>query len=188
MRFDYLIFFHAMYVGLVYGCLAFGALIYRQYHDDRLAHEQRLGEDLYTFPDPGAIGCILGLCGLFCIFALLALSRPQPSIQLYVVPVAIFINIVQMTLRVRWQPIQIQTRGIVIRHLLFRYGLKAIPYKSMSIVEVHDSLLWKKIFFYTVEETPAAQCRMPRKLFQEFVRILSSRSDCRIVYESVKTN
>ncbi len=181
LQFSPLIFFHALYVGLTYALMAFGAMYYRQYHDDAESRKIKLGEDLLTFSDPAAMAAIIVLCALFCIFVFVAITH-EPKTILYVLPIAVAINIVQMIFRIRRQLGRIKTQGILIRYMLFQYGSVGIRYDEMVCVDIHRELLWYKIIFFTVETAPKSQCRMPEKTMEAFVKVLESRSDCTIVY------
>lgn len=187
LQFSPLIFFHALYVGLTYALMAFGAMYYRQFHDDTESRKIKLGEDLLTFSDPAALAAIIVLCALFCIFVFVAIAH-EPKTILYVLPIAVAINIVQMIFRIRRQLGRIKTQGILIRYMLFQYGSVGIRYDEMVCVDIHRELLWYKILLFTDETEPKSQCRMPEKTMEAFVKVLESRSDCTILYSYEREN
>jgi hypothetical protein len=180
--FDPIIFFHALYVGFTYALLAFGAMYYRQILDNLDTKKVRLGEDLFTFIDPASIAFIIVLCGLFCIFAFIALTR-EPRTLFYVIPIAFLINIIQLIFRTQRQRGKVKTEGILIRYMLFISGNAAIRYEDLVCVEVIRELFWFKIIFFTDETEPKAQCRMTDTTMQEFLKILETRSDATIMME-----
>jgi hypothetical protein len=179
--FDPLIFFHALYVGLTYALMAFGAMYYRQFHDDTELRKIRLGEDLFTFSDPAARFAVIVLCVLFCIFVLLALTH-QPKTLIYVIPIAIAINIVQMVFRLRRQQGRVKTQGIIVRYMLFQYGCIGISYNDLVCVDIQRELFWYKLLFFTEETKVKTQCRMSEKSVNTFIKVVKSRSDCTIVF------
>ena len=161
--------------------MAFGAMVYRQFHDDTESRKIKLGEDLLTFSDPAALAAIIVLCALFCIFVFVAIAH-EPKTILYVLPIAVAINIVQMIFRIRRQLGRIKTQGILIRYMLFQYGSVGIHYNEMVCVDIHREFLWYKLIFFTDETKAKSQCRMSEQTMQSFVKVLESRSDCTILY------
>ncbi|MES2764418.1 MAG: hypothetical protein V4642_01010 [Bacteroidota bacterium] len=181
-EFSPLIFFHALYVGLTYALMAFGAMYYRQVLDNLETKKVRLGEDLFTFIDPASIAFIIVLCGLFCIFAFIAITR-KPQTLFYVIPIAFAINIIQLIFRTQKQRGKVKTEGILIRYMLFISGNAAIRYDELVCVEIVRELFWFKIIFFTDETEAKAQCRMTDTVTKEFLKILESRSDATIMME-----
>ncbi|HYF03110.1 MAG TPA: hypothetical protein VEC36_07030 [Patescibacteria group bacterium] len=182
-EFSPLIFLHALYVGLTYALMAFGAAYYRQVLDNLETKKIRLGEDLFTFSDPAANAFIIVLCGLFCIFAFIALTR-EPKTLLYVIPIAFAINVIQLIYRTQRQRGRVKTEGIHIRYMLFKSGGAAMRYEELVCVEIKHEAYWYSITFFTNETEPKAHCRMSQKAMNAFVKVLKTRSDCSVIFES----
>lgn len=183
MHFDTTVFLHAMYVGLVYSMLAFGATYYRQIVDDLDLQDISLGEDIHVCSTPaiwlsvGAFFCVL------CIFALIALLQNEGNIFLYIVPIACTINIIQLLWRAKNQQLMVKTQGVVIRHLLIE-GNIPIAFEDMSRVHIAEFIGWFTMEFYGEDENSIGRCHTDTKTMSLIVRNIRQKNPlCSLYFE-----
>ena len=180
--FDGRLFLHALYVGMVYSCLAFGATYYRKIADDLEVRKLTLGEEIYSAYNPMAIMGIVGFFVLFLVFAVIALLREKPDLVIYVLPIACAINIVQFFIRAKHQRVLIKSRGVVIRYL-FKEGGIGINYIDLMKIEAKKFGTWYRVTLSGKEGIILAQCHL-RKIFLHHIKAIARiNPECEVSIE-----
>lgn len=181
-HFDGRLFLHALYVGIVYSCLAFGATYYRKIADDYEVRKLTMGEEIYSAYNPLALLGIAAFSSLFCIFAVVALLHDSPSLILYVLPIACAINILQFLIRARHQRVMIKSRGVVVRYL-FKEGGIGIGYDTIMKVEAKKFGSWYIVRFYDVTEKQTAKCHLRKVMLHHIQVLVRMNPECVFVIE-----
>ena len=182
LYFDFLLFLHALYVGLVYSCLAFGATYYRKIADDLEVRKLSMGEEIYSAYNPLALLGIATFAILFFIFASVALLRDRPALIIYVLPIACAINIIQFLIRAKHQRVMIKSRGVVIRYL-FKEGGIGIGYADLKKIEARKFGVWYHVTFTNTNGIILAKCHL-RKIFLNHIKIMSRvNPECEVSIE-----
>ncbi len=184
MEFDQRIFLHALYVAFVYAVLAFGATWYRQTVDNMEIRKVHLGEDIYYTYDPLLLLVIAGLFVVFLIFAFLCLFVWNSTILAYVIPLAVLVNIFQISLRTHFQRMNIKTRGIVGRNV-FSGKFEALEYSNVLLGEVQRDAFWDLLtLHYATPEKPREirlfRRRVSHSARDRVIKIVESSTDARI--------
>lgn len=170
-NFDGTIFLHALYVTLAYATLAIGATFYRQILDNSDVKEVKLGEDLLYALDPLNVLWVVILCVTFVILVVWALYAVPAVTKYYVIPLAVGVNIVQLSYRMRHQRLQVKTLGCIGRSL-FEERFKAIRYNNIHVVDVEESAFWYIVIVYYTEQTSDTDRNKPDEV-KEFHRRIS---------------
>lgn len=180
--FDTQLFVHALYVGMVYSCLAFGATYYRKYADEYEVRKYHLGEEIFSAYNPFAMLGIVTFGGLFCIFALVALMQRNPPMILYVIPIACGINIVQFLIRARHQRVKIQSRGVIVRYL-FKEGGIGLGYSELRRIEARRFGTWYIVDFIDRWGLLRAQCHLRSVMVKRLLAMARLNPECEVLVE-----
>jgi hypothetical protein len=178
--FDGRLFLHALYVGMVYSCLAFGATYYRKIADDLEVRKLSMGEEIYSAYSPLALLGIAAFSILFCIFTVVALVRDSPPLIIYVLPIACAINILQFLIRARHQRVMIKSRGVVVRYL-FKEGGIGISYTVLKKIEAQKFGSWYRVVFADTEGIILAECHLPSAMLTRLQTMVRVNPDCEII-------
>lgn len=139
--FDWQTFFHAGYVAFVFSVLFFGALAFRQIVDNLEVKRLQLGEDRDSFLDAPAAS-VLGLGWLILLFlGPVIYLNVAPSIYSYALPLIVAVQLLQLSLRTFFQRMQVKTRGLVIRSLLFG-EVKGFPFSDIVMIRFVQDRFW----------------------------------------------
>ncbi|MBS1538393.1 MAG: hypothetical protein JST20_11675 [Bacteroidetes bacterium] len=182
LYFDGRLFLHAIYVGMVYSCLAFGATFYRKIADDLEVRKLNMGEEIYSAYNPLALLGISAFAILFFIFTFVALLRDRPALIIYVLPIACAINIIQFLIRAKHQRVMIKSRGVVIRYL-FKEGGIGIGYANLRKIEARKFGFWYRVTFSNTSGIILAECHL-RKTFLNHIKVMSRvNPECEVSIE-----
>jgi hypothetical protein len=152
---EYQFFVHALYVAFTYGCVALGALAYRQIADNLQTQKVGLGEERYLFIDPRIVipvGVLLFFSAIFIMFIFThddvghvdIATHSTPGLIFFVVPLVFAVNIIQFSLRAWWQKTSVRTNGILVKRILSERFM-AIPFDTIQQVVIERNFLWAVI-------------------------------------------
>lgn len=172
MNIDVQTLYYSAYVAFVFAVLLFGALAFRQVLDDLELRRKRVGEDRKAFLNPIAVAAILAAVLLTITIAFCVVRFHEPSIYWYSLPLIVGAQSLQMAFRVWFQRLQVKTKGIVVRSVLFD-RLKVISFDEMGDVEFRYGSWWVNVTLSTPSE------RVRFRIFQHSAPMLA-----RMIYTS----
>lgn len=195
---EYQLFIHALYVAFAYGCIALGALAYRQIADNLQTQKVGLGEERFLFIDPRIIipvGVLLFSASIFIMFIFThdeldhvdMSTHSTPGLIFFVVPLVFAVNIIQFSLRAWWQKTSLRTNGILVKRILSERFM-AIPFDTIQQIVIERSFLWAAIYItrtpnplVTLEDhTAVVKCYASPFAIDSIVTMLQSSVDCPI--------
>lgn len=176
---------HALYVAFVFSCLFFGALAFRQVLDNLTVKRLHMGEDRDGFVDARAIvllGWMLPLALVVSILVQWGVGRA--TIFSYALPMILFLQVVQLTIRTLLQRTIIKTHGIIVRSVLFG-EIQSAPFNNIIMVRFERSQFWVSVYI----SLPSEQITFRIFLFsaEQLQRMIAASCTAPILWISSKS-
>ena len=162
MYFDKIIFLYALYVAFAYSILAFGAAYFREVADREKTLDIDIGET-------------------FIIFAFLSVLQKSPSVITYVIPLAIFVNTLQILIRASFQKTAICVNGIQLRYML-KGGINRLKYNSLSKIQIEPFFVWHKVILFC-EHVKSGHCYINREQLDILMKQINNYPSCKIIHD-----
>ena len=175
MNIDVQTLYYSAYVAFVFAVLLFGALAFRQVLDDLELRRKRVGEDRRAFLDPIAVAVILAALILTLTIAFCVVQFHEPSVYWYALPLIVGAQSLQMAFRVWFQRLQVKTKGVVVRSVLFD-RLKVTPFDELGDVELRYESWWVNVTLSTPSER--VRFRIFRHSAPMLARMIHSSCGC----------
>ncbi len=171
-------FYHAAYVAFAFGCLLFGALAFRQILDNLEVRRMQLGEDLVALLSPIATVVLLAMMSLVVATSFVCYSVQHPTVYAYAFPLVLGAQTLQFALRAVFQRVNLKTRGLVVRSVLFGRVVGA-PYETIALIVVEREMGWERVSIYDGAGVVAV-FRIFRHSTTRMLRVLERACQCPI--------
>ena len=181
MYFDKIIFLYALYVAFAYSILAFGATYFREVADREKTLDIDIGETLiYAINASSYVVSIIFLL-FFIIFAFLSVLQKSPSVITYVIPLAIFVNTLQILIRASFQKTAICVNGIQLRYML-KGGINRLKYNSLSNIQIEPFFVWHKVILFC-EHVKSGHCYITKEQLDILMKQINNYPSCKIIHD-----
>ncbi len=171
-------FYHAAYVAFAFGCLMFGALAFRQILDNLEVRRMQLGEDLVALLSPIATIVLIGMTSFVVAVSFVCYSIQHPTVYAYAFPMVLGVQTLQFALRAAFQRVNLKTRGIVLRSVLFGRVIGA-PYETITLIVVEHEVGWTRVTIHDGAGMVAV-FRIFRHSTARMLRVLERACQCPI--------
>ena len=181
MYFDKIIFLYALYVAFAYSILAFGATYFREVADREKKLDIDIGETLIYAINASSYAVIITFLLFFFIFAILSLFQKSPSVITYVIPLAIFVNTLQILIRASFQKTAICVKGIQLRYML-KSGINRLKYNSLTSIQIEPFFVWFKVIMFC-DFVKSGHCYINREQLDILLNQINNYPSCEIRHD-----
>jgi ABC-type Co2+ transport system permease subunit len=158
MYFDKVIFLYALYVAFAYSILAFGATYFREVADREKKLDIDIGETL-----------------------IYAINASSYAVITYVIPLAIFVNTLQILIRASFQKTAICVKGIQLRYML-KSGINRLKYNSLTSIQIEPFFVWFKVILFC-EHAKSGHCYINSEQLDILMNQINNYPSCEIIHD-----